>query len=268
MSINLNKTEASRAFVHTTPTFAVKDKVIAITGGASGIGYATAMLLAAQGAKVAIMDVNKAQLDSSAAKLKEAGGSVMATVVDVRDGKQVEAWIEEIVKSFGKLDGAANLAGVIPKGHNLDLVEEMKDDDWNFVMDVNLTGVMYCMRAQIRNMNAKGSIVNAASVAGLGGFPKNAAYNVSKHGVIGLTKTAAKEVADRLIRVNAIAPGIIDTEMHRESERLRGRPVDYNVPIKRKGHPEEVASLIAWLLCDGSPYITGTVQIIDGGLMA
>lgn len=129
-------------------------------------------------------------------------------------------------------------------------------------MQVNITGVMQCMRAQIRQMNNKGSIVNAASIAGLGGFPKNAAYTVAKHGVIGITKTVAKEVGDRSIRVNCIAPGIIDTDMHRESVRIRGKEGDYKIQIPRKGRPEEVAALIVWLMCDGSQYITGTVQII------
>ncbi|KAF2493019.1 3-alpha--hydroxysteroid dehydrogenase [Lophium mytilinum] len=268
MSVDLLGTETAKDFTHTAPSFNVKDKVIAITGAASGIGLATATLLASQGAKVAIMDLNEAHLKTAASDIKTAGGTIMSTVVDVRDGAQVDAWIADVVKTFGKLDGAANLAGVIPKSINIDRVEDLKDEDWKFVMDVNITGVMYCMRAQIREMKNKGSIVNAASIAGLGGFAKNSAYTVSKHGVIGLTKSAAKEVADRGIRVNCIAPGIIDTEMHRESERIRGAPGNYNAPIKRKGQPEEVASLISWLLCDGSTYITGTVQIIDGGLMA
>ncbi|OCL11423.1 NAD(P)-binding protein, partial [Glonium stellatum] len=224
----------------TTPIFNLENKVIAITGGASEIGYATAELLASQGAKVAIMDVKRNQLMEAVEKLKKLGGQVMATVVDVRDRKQVDDWIEKIVETFGKLDGGANLAGVIPKSINIDRVEDLNDEDWKFVLDVNIAGVMQYMWAQIRNMNEKGSIVNAASIAGLGGFPKNAAYTVSKHGVIGLTKTAAKEVGDRQIRVNCIAPGIIDTEMHRGSVRTRGNEGDYKIQIPRKGQPQEV----------------------------
>ncbi|KAF2114019.1 hypothetical protein BDV96DRAFT_495113 [Lophiotrema nucula] len=246
-------------------------KVVAITGGAAGIGLATAHLLVSQGAKVAISDVNKPNLEKAEADLKskcQNGGEILATQVDVRKRDQVDGWTDEIVSKFGKLDGAANLAGVIPKSINIERVEDLNDEDWQFVLDVNLTGVMQCMRAQLRQMNIKGSIVNAASIAALAGFPKNAAYTVAKHGVMGLTKTAAKEVGDRQIRVNCIAPGIIDTEMHRESVRIRGKEGDYKIQIPRKGRPEEVAALISWLLCDGSQYITGTVQIIDGGIMA
>ncbi|KAH7113310.1 hypothetical protein B0J11DRAFT_511536 [Dendryphion nanum] len=250
----------------------MSQKVIAITGGAAGIGLATATLLVSQGAKVAISDVNEANLAAAYNALKpvsvESGGDVLATKVDVRKREEVDSWIETVVATFGNLDGAANLAGVIPKSINIERVEDLNDADWQFVLDVNITGVMQCMRAQIRAMNERGSIVNAASIAGLGGFARNAAYTVAKHGVVGLTKTAAKEVGDREIRVNCIAPGIIDTEMHRESVRIRGKEGDYKIQIPRKGRPEEVAALIAWLMCDASKYITGTVQIIDGGIMA
>ncbi|KAK7192094.1 hypothetical protein DPSP01_003952 [Paraphaeosphaeria sporulosa] len=274
MSINgtpITETEASKNFTMTPPLFHLSSKVIAITGGAAGIGFALASLLVAQGAKVAIADVNPTTLSAAHASIQELckdGGEVLATRVDVRKRAEVDGWIAEVVEKFGKLDGAANLAGVIPKSINVERVEDLNDADWQFVLDVNITGVMQCMRAQIPSMNIKGSIVNASSIAGLGGFPKNAAYTVAKHGVIGLTKTAAKEVGDRQIRVNCIAPGIIDTEMHRESVRIRGKEGDYKIQIPRKGRPEEVAALICWLLCDGSQYITGTVQIIDGGVMA
>jgi NAD(P)-dependent dehydrogenase (short-subunit alcohol dehydrogenase family) len=193
----------------TAPLFNMSGKVIAITGGAAGIGLATAHLLVSQGAKVAISDVNATNLSSAATSLKASckdGGEILATQVDVRNRSEVDDWITSVVEKFGKLDGAANLAGVIPKSINIERVEDLNDADWKFVLDVNITGVMQCMRAQIPNMNEKGSIVNAASIAALGGFPKKAAYTVAKHGVVGLTKTAAKEVGDRSIRVNCIAP--------------------------------------------------------------
>ncbi|KAF2004010.1 NAD(P)-binding protein, partial [Amniculicola lignicola CBS 123094] len=259
----------SKTLAQTHPLFNVSFKVVAITGGASGIGLATAQLLVAHGAKVAIADINQCALDKAAASLIELcsnGGEISVSLVDVRKREQVDSWTDQIVAKWGRLDGAANLAGVIPPSINIERVEELNDEDWQFVLDVNITGVMYCMRSQIPNMKERGSIVNASSVAGLGGFAKNAAYTVAKHGVIGLTKTAAKEVGDRGIRVNCIVPGIIDTEMHHESVRIREGETPYEMPLHRKGQPGEVASLIAWLLCDGSQYITGTVQVIDGGL--
>ncbi|CAK7203906.1 hypothetical protein SEUCBS139899_006656 [Sporothrix eucalyptigena] len=251
------------------PNFDLKGKVIAITGGSGGIGFATAELLLAEGAKVSIADFSEAGLATAVEKVKAAGypGQLHTKLVDVRKPDQVKAWIDEAVATFGaKLDGAVNLAGVIPKVINIERVEELNDPDWQFVMDVNLNGVMHSMRAQIQQMNDKGSIINASSVCGVIGFAKNAAYTATKHAVIGMTRSAAKEVGDRGIRVNAIAPGLINTAMVAEADsRNGGPPKDMVQHIKRLGKPEEVAALCAWLLCDWSQYITGTVQVIDGG---
>ncbi|KAF1981116.1 3-oxoacyl-reductase [Aulographum hederae CBS 113979] len=252
-----------------TQTFGVKDRVVAVTGGGSGIGYAVVELLLSQGANVSFIDVSEKGLAEAESKLKAAGhpGQFMSCKVDVREGKQVDDWIAKTVEKLGKLDGAVNFAGVIPKCINIERVEDLNDEDWKFVIDVNLTGVMNCMRAQIKSMNNKGSIINASSIAGLAGFPKNAAYTAAKHGVIGLTRSAAKEVGDREIRVNCIAPGVIDTPMQRQSSAIRGEDFEMKWQIKRKGQPEEVAGLVAWLLCDASSFITGTIQVIDGGFM-
>ncbi|KAF2827922.1 3-oxoacyl-reductase [Ophiobolus disseminans] len=244
----------------------LKGKVIALTGAASGIGYETALLLARQGAYLSIADVNESALSEKAAEIEKVStGKVLSTVVDVRKAEQVNAWISKTCDAFGKLDGAVNLAGVIPKGINKERVEEQSDEDWHFVMDVNLHGVMYCMRAQLANMNPKGSLVNAASICGVIGFPMNAPYTASKHAVIGLSRVATKEVGDREIRVNCIAPGLIDGPMQQKSVASRGGEMVWKQQIKRRGTPAEVGALIAWLLCDDSQYITGTVQIIDGG---
>jgi NAD(P)-dependent dehydrogenase (short-subunit alcohol dehydrogenase family) len=235
---------------HMAPQFDVQGKVVAITGGARGInqyerpwpadrllslapfyrigiGFATAELLLSQGCKVSIADVLAETLKEAEDRLKagQHPGEFITTVVDVRRAKEVDDWIQKTVERFGKLDGGINLAGVIPKSINIDGVEDMKDEDWHFVLDVNLTGgllqifivmvrmdwqlpVMHCMRAQLRQMNDKGSIINAASVAGIAGFAKNAAYTATKHAVIGLSRSAAKEVGNRGIRVNCIAPWV------------------------------------------------------------
>ncbi|KIV98506.1 uncharacterized protein PV09_09683 [Verruconis gallopava] len=250
------------------PNFDLRDRVVVITGGSGGIGFATAQLLLSQGAKVSIADVSDAALRKAVAMLEgeQHPGQLYSQVVDVRKPDEVNDWIKKTVKKFGKLDGACNLAGVIPKGINKDTIETMPDDEWHFVIDVNLHGVMHCMRAQIQNMNNEGSIVNASSIAGIMGFPKNAAYTASKHAVIGLSRSAAKEVGDRFIRVNCISPGIIDTPMHQASNKSRGGdPSQLRWQIARKGKAEEVAALINWLLSPYSKYITGSIQTIDGG---
>ncbi|KIW78344.1 hypothetical protein Z517_08179 [Fonsecaea pedrosoi CBS 271.37] len=242
-------------------------KVIAITGGASGIGLATAELLASSGALISVADVHAESLAAAASKIEQAGGTVLTRVVNVADSTQVNDWIAATVDKFGKLDGAVNLAGMMGKDMNVHKIEDLEDDDWTAVIGVNLTGVMHCNRAQIRNMNPKGSIVNTASVAGVMGLPMAAAYTASKHGVVGLSRCAAKETGDRGIRVNCLAPGLIDTPMSRKSSEVRGAKRDFSQSIKRFGQPEEVAELIVFLLSDASQYISGTVQLIDGGWM-
>ncbi|OQV03611.1 hypothetical protein CLAIMM_08631 [Cladophialophora immunda] len=250
-------------------TFDLKDRVIAVTGGGSGIGLATAELLASYGAKVSVADINLEALEAVKKRIEAAGGQCIISAVDVSSSTQVNKWIQKTVEAFGLLDGAANMAGMIPGNINVDRVEDLDDESWAKVLNVNLTGMMYCLRAQLKHMNRRGSIVNAASVAGLRGFAKNAAYVASKHGVIGLTRAAAQEVGDREIRVNCLAPGLIDTPMQRESTKIRGMDLPLTQqPIHRKGDAREVAQLIAWLTSTESTFISGTVQVIDGGWFA
>jgi NAD(P)-dependent dehydrogenase (short-subunit alcohol dehydrogenase family) len=166
-------------------------------------------MLASRGAKVSMADIQEKQLMAASKDLIKSVGedNVFATVVDIRNESAVNSWISATVQKFGHLDGAANLAGVLPRTFNTGTVEDQQTEDWDYVLAINLTGMMYCMRAQLQNMNEKGSIVNASSVAGLIGFANCASYGASKYGVIGLTKCAAKEVGPtRGIRVNCIAP--------------------------------------------------------------
>lgn len=185
----------------------MKGKVIAITGGASGIGLATAHLLASRGALLSLADMQETGLTAAATAIKsEHNVDVLTFVLDVRKSSEVAAWISATTSKFGKLDGAANLAGVIPKSIGVGGIAEMDEDEWDFVIGVNLTGVMHCMREQMKVIANGGSIVNAASIAGVTGRPNNGAYAASKHGVIGLTRSAAKEIGGKGVRVNSIAP--------------------------------------------------------------
>lgn len=192
-----------------SPTASLQGKVIAITGGASGIGLATAHLLASRGASLSLADLNDGALKAASTDIiSEHNVEVLTFPLDVRKSSEVDAWISATISKFGKLDGGVNLAGVIPKSIGLGLggIAEMDEDEWDFVIGVNLTGVMHCMRAQMKVISNGGSIVNAASIAGVTGRPNNGAYAASKHGVVGLTRSAAKEIGGKGVRVNSIAP--------------------------------------------------------------
>lgn len=244
-------------------------KVIAITGGASGIGLATAHLLASRGAKLSLVDLSKDALSKHAEDIqKKHNVEVMTLKLDVRDASQVDQWVKQIKDRFGQLDGCANLAGVIPKSIGLKGVNEQDEEEWNFVLGVNLTGVMHCMRAQLNALGSGGAIVNASSIAGVTGNPNNGSYTASKHGVVGLTRSAAKEIGSKNIRVNCICPGKIKTPMVAEAASIVGedRMADTTgIALARSGQPEEVAKLIAFLLSDESSYISGAAVAIDGG---
>jgi NAD(P)-dependent dehydrogenase (short-subunit alcohol dehydrogenase family) len=190
-----------------TPTkMSFEGKVVAITGAASGIGLALAKLLGSKGAKLALADVQHEALDKAVSEIKSSGGDAVGTRVDVSKDSEVDQWINDTVKHFGKLNGAANIAGVEGKHGVFTNFIDMKNEEWDYIISINLTGLMYCLRAELRVMEKGASIVNAASIAGLMGRPGIGAYSVSKHGVVGLTKTAAKEVGPQGIRVNAVAP--------------------------------------------------------------
>lgn len=181
-------------------------KVIAITGAASGIGLDTARLLAQRGAIVSLADVVEAPLRQVTDSINTIGGTAICSVVDISRRDEVERWIADTVTTYGRLDGAVNLAGVQPKQVGRAKMQDIDDDDFDHVINVNVKGTLNCLRAQLRSMKRGASIVNASSIFGLRGMKNNTAYVASKHAVVGLTRAAAIENADNGIRINAIAP--------------------------------------------------------------
>jgi len=240
------------------------DRVVFITGGASGIGAASARAFAAQGAKVVVGDV---QLERAEAVAREVGG--LAVPCDVRNDGMIAAAVAYTAAHFGTLDIAINAAGV---GGAEVRTAEYPVDVWDAVIDINLTGVWRCMRHELPVMLAagRGTIVNVASVAGLGGFPRHSAYAASKHGVVGLTRTAALEYGRKGIRINALCPGFTRTPMV-QSMLDAGLPeseLTARVPLGRLGTAEEMADTVLYLCSAASAFMVGHALAIDGGLTA
>jgi NAD(P)-dependent dehydrogenase (short-subunit alcohol dehydrogenase family) len=251
----------------------LQDKLILVTGGSSGIGRATAEALALHGAQVVITDVDDVRGFELARAIREAGGRAEYHHMDVCDAEQVEGTLERLTARHGRLDGAFNNAGVL-EGSFLASADQ-HESVWDRVIDVNLKGVWLCMKHEIPQMLAQGGgvIVNHASVAGL--FANRivgAAYIASKHGVVGLTKAAALEYADRGLRINAVCPGIIDNTTMSEvifgGDAQREAQIKALYPVGRVGSLPEVAQAVAWLFSDATSFITGHALPIDGGLLA
>lgn len=245
-------------------------KVVLITGATSGIGRVTAEAFAREGAKVVFCGRRVTLGEQVQNEIKRAGGEALYVRADVTVPADIIALVDTTVKTYGRLDIAFNNAGF--EG-SLAPMHETTMENWDVVMNTNLRGVWLSMKAEIPQMRKQGSgaIINTASVQGLAANPEFTAYTASKHGILGLTKTAALENAARNIRVNAVAPGPIDTAMTNRT--LNGdaairRQLENRVPVKRIGRPEEVARAVLWLASDESPFVTGTFLTIDGGIIA
>jgi NAD(P)-dependent dehydrogenase (short-subunit alcohol dehydrogenase family) len=247
----------------------LEEKVALVTGGASGIGRATALTFAREGAKLVIADMNEEGGQQTVHMLTEQGGEAIFVRTDVSKAVEVQALISTVVETYGRLDCAHNNAGI--SGGGRARTAEYAEDTWHQVITVNLTGVWFCMKYEIPQMLSQGSgaIVNTASVAGLIGGRGLAAYVASKHGVVGLTKTAALEYAQQGIRVNCVCPGVIQTPM---TERALSDPeLKAQItarPIGRVGTPEEVAEAVVWLCSDAASFVTGHTMTVDGGYVA
>lgn len=245
----------------------LEGKVALITGAGSGIGEATAVLFAKEGAKLLLTDINEEHGKTVTEKIKKSGGEAVFFKADTSVVGDSEKSVAEAVKNFGKLDIAVNNAGI---GGPQSPVGEYEIEGWDKVIAINLSGVFYGMRYQIPAMlkNGKGSIINVASILGSVGFPNSAAYVSAKHGVVGLTKSAALEYSAQGIRINSVGPAFIKTPLLDElDEELMEQLVGLH-PIGRLGEAEEVAQLFLWLAGDRSSFSTGAYYPIDGGYLA
>ncbi len=235
-----------------------------VTGGAQGIGKAIALILARNGADVAISDINLEKAQETADEIQALGQRSIAMKVNVVDFKDVEQMVETIVERFGRVDLLINNAGITRDR----LILRMTEEDWDAVLDVNLKGTFNCTKAAIRHMSKQksGKIVSIASVTGEMGNPGQANYGASKAGVIGFTKTIAREFAARGINVNAIAPGFIQTAMTDAIPEKAREELKRMIPMERLGKPEDVAEAVLFLVSERSSYITGQVLNVNGGI--
>lgn len=243
-------------------------KIALVTGAARGIGKATALSLAKRGAKIYATDINEKDGHNTVDEISFLGGTAEFMHLDVSQQDQVDQVVQQIMKNEGKLDWAVNNAGI---GGKLSSLHEVKQEDWEKMMSVNLSGVFYCMQAELKAMlvNGSGSIVNVSSLAGLNGAGYGSPYSAAKHAVIGLTKSAAIEYGKLNIRVNAICPGFVETDIIKDlPDSILNFSSEYRVPLKRLGKPDEIANSISFLLSKEASYITGMTMNVGGGYQA
>lgn len=253
------------AFVLPNASFA--GKVALVTGGSAGIGRATARAFAAAGARVVLADLDEAGGKAVAQELRDAGQTAVFMQADISQAAEVSRLIADTVATFGRLDCAHNNAGILG---GVARVADVAEDEFDRLMSVNLKGVWLCLKEEILQMQRQGeggTIVNTASIAGIRGSAWLPIYSTTKHGVVGLTRAAALGYAEEGIRVNAICPGYVDTQMVNNTPLLQQRAAE-RTPMGRLAAPEEIAAAVVWLCSDAAAYMTGEMMVLDGGVTA
>jgi NAD(P)-dependent dehydrogenase (short-subunit alcohol dehydrogenase family) len=251
----------------------LEGKVALVTGGGSGIGRATAVIMAREGARVAVSDLSKDGIEATVGLINAGGGQGIAIAGDVTDEAEVANLVARTVSAYGRLDCAFNNAGISSRADSLPgtRLHEVTQSAVAKMLSVNLMGVFLCLKHEIVQMlkqGGGGAIVNTSSIAGLIGLPTSSHYVAAKHGVVGLTKTAAMEYAQDGIRVNCVNPGYIKTPMTDEIMKSRYEEIMAKVPMHRLGSAEEIAEAVVWMCSDKASFMTGASHLVDGGFCA